>query len=113
MRVAEVGREKQENLRCASVCVVGSDLRAHVEALYLAGAGVGCIRVRESICEDVATLNSDVVVEVDSEKSQHASAHEVDARVSDLDSAAAAIASGSLAALATLKELFARIGDPE
>ncbi len=104
MRVAEVGREKQENLRGASVCVVGDDVPAQVEALYLAGAGVGRMRVHESFADDVAHLNSDVVVEADSEKSLR----QVDARVSDLDPAAAAVASGSLAALATLKEIFAR-----
>jgi hypothetical protein len=103
MRVAEVGREKQENLRHASVVVHGHDLSAQVEARYLAGAGIGALRVNEAIAEDVATLNSDVVIETHSEKSER----EDDARAADLDPAAAAIFSGAARALQKMKELLA------
>ena len=104
MRVAEVGREKQENLRHASVVVHGSDLSAHIEALYLAGAGVGALRVSDAFADDVAALNPDVVIETDSEKSER----EGDARAADLDPAAAPVFSGASRALRTMKEILAR-----
>jgi molybdopterin/thiamine biosynthesis adenylyltransferase len=102
MRVAEVGRERQENLQHASVVVLGDDLSAHVEALYLAGAGVGTVRVNEVLAADVAALNSDIVIETDSEKS----APESDARASGLDAAAAQIFSGSARALQKMRAIF-------
>lgn len=102
-RVAEVGREKQENLRHASVVVSGSDLSAQVEALYLAGAGVGTLRVSNVIATDIAALNSDVVVEAELGVSEN----ENEARATDLDPAAAAIFSGSSRALQKLKTILA------
>ena len=104
MRVAEVGRERQENLWQTSVVVRGSDLSAQVEALYLAGAGVGTLRVNEAVADDVAALNSDVFVETSPEES----GRENDARAADLDPATAQIFSGAARALQQMKEIFAR-----
>ncbi|MEO7110168.1 MAG: hypothetical protein ABI183_07020 [Polyangiaceae bacterium] len=102
MRVAEVGREKQENLRHASVTVLGSDLSARVEALYLAGAGIGTLRVDEVLSGDVAALNSEVVIETSSEKSEP----ENDLRVTDLDPTAEQIFRGASRALRKMKAIF-------
>jgi molybdopterin/thiamine biosynthesis adenylyltransferase len=103
MRVAEVGREKQENLRHASVVVIGEDLSAEVEALYLAGAGVGTLRVSNAIANEVAAINSEVVIE----KKTEVSGVEVDARAADLDPAAAHIFSGASRALEKMKTILA------
>jgi molybdopterin/thiamine biosynthesis adenylyltransferase len=104
MRVAEVGREKQQNLRHASVVVHGHDLSAQVEALYLAGAGVGTLRVSDEIAESAAAINSEVVVEKNSETILDA----VDARAADLDPVAAQIFSGASRALEKMKVIFSR-----
>ena len=102
MRVAEVGREMQEKLRAASVRVDGVDLAAQVQARYLAGAGVGIVSVDSSIREQIQSINSQVTVEPTASESKN----EIDQRVSSLDPAAASVASGSLAALARMKEIF-------
>jgi molybdopterin/thiamine biosynthesis adenylyltransferase len=103
MRVAEVGREMQEKLRGASVVVRGSDLAAHVEALYLAGAGVGTVCVDAPLQNQIQNINSQVSIVANASSSTN----EIDPRVRSLDSAAARVASGSLAALARMKEIFA------
>ncbi len=105
MRVAEVGREMQEKLRGASVCVRGSDLAAQVEALYLAGAGVGRICVDAPIQEQIQNINSQVSIG----KNESTSAREIDERVRTLEGGPAAVASGALAALARMKEIFATL----
>jgi molybdopterin/thiamine biosynthesis adenylyltransferase len=103
MRVAEVGPEMQENLRGASVVVIGGDLAGQVEALYLAGAGVGSICANATIQNQIKAINSEVIVEANADESERV----VDERVSSLDPAAAQVASGALAALARMKEIFA------
>jgi molybdopterin/thiamine biosynthesis adenylyltransferase len=103
MRVAEVGREMQENLRGASVRVIGGDLAAHVEALYLAGAGVGSICADATIQNQIHMINSEIIVVENADESKRA----VDERVASLEPVAAQIASGALAALARMKEIFA------
>ena len=103
MRVAEVGREMQGNLRGASAVVIGGDLAAQVEALYLAGAGVGTICVDRAIQNQINRINSEIIVKANAHESERA----IDQRVRSLDPAAAQIASGALAALARMKEIFA------
>ena len=102
MRVAEVGREKQQNLRRASVVVHGNDLSAQVEALYLAGAGVGALRVDEEIGDATAAINAEVAVE----KKSDATENEIDARVADLNPIAAQIFSGASRALEKMKVIL-------
>lgn len=103
MRVAEVGREKQQDLRHASVVVRGSDLSAEVEASYLAGAGIGSLVVNEKIANDISAINSDVRIE----KTSDASEDEIDPRAADLDPVAAQIFSGASRALEKMKVIFA------
>ena len=103
MRVAEVGHEMQEKLRGASVCVSGSNLAAQVEALYLAGAGVGTVCVDAPIQDQIKAINSQITIVTNDSESKL----KIDDRVSSLDPAAAQVASGSLAALTRLKEIFA------
>jgi molybdopterin/thiamine biosynthesis adenylyltransferase len=112
MRVAEVGREMQEKLRGASVVVIGGDLAAQVEALYLAGAGVGSICAAATIHNQIKSINSQVTInanasESKSDRTEPRPRGEIDDRVSSLDPVAAQIASGALAALACMKEIFA------
>ncbi len=100
MRVAEVGREKQQNLRHASIVVHGSDLSAQVEALYLAGAGIGTIGVSADIADDVAAINSDVRIEKNAQQS------EIEMTPSDLDPSAANVFAGASRALEKMKAIF-------
>ncbi|MEO8875963.1 MAG: hypothetical protein ABI461_10270 [Polyangiaceae bacterium] len=104
MKLAEVGREMQEKLRDASVIVAGTDLSAKVEALYLAGAGVGNISVHSAIIADVAAINPEVAVA----SSSSVVAPPLDARALSLDAAAAQVASGAFRALHQMKAIFSR-----
>src|SRR5450432_2664163 len=90
MRVAEVGREMQEKLRGASVCVRGSNLAAQVEALYLAGAGVGTVCVDAPIQNQIKGINSQIKIKPNDSDTESKSA--IDERVSSLDAAAAQVA---------------------
>lgn len=67
-RLAEVGSEGQARIAAASVAVRASGLAAEMETRYLAGAGVGRIRVGDPALADVATsIDPAVRVEVDAD----------------------------------------------
>jgi hypothetical protein len=65
MRLAEVGPEGQARLAASRVDVPLEGTSAHIAALYLAGAGVGELRVRDrALAESVLALDPGVRVEV-------------------------------------------------
>jgi hypothetical protein len=67
IRLAEVGSTGQKRILEATVDVAVGGLAAEVAARYLAGAGVGCIRVRSTALAAAATaVDPAVRVEVDS-----------------------------------------------
>lgn len=105
MRLADVGAERQEKLLSASARVTGEGLTARVEALYLAGAGVGTLVAPAPAASAARALSSEICIEegegVDAE---HAV---VEAAFRDLDASAAAVASGALRALRTLRSVLA------
>ena len=67
IRLAEVGSAGQKRILEATVDVAVGGLAAEVAARYLAGAGVGCLRVRSTALAAAATsVDPAVRVEVDS-----------------------------------------------
>jgi molybdopterin/thiamine biosynthesis adenylyltransferase len=65
-RLAGVGAEGQARIGRASVDVRLDGFAADVAARYLAGAGVGCVRVRaEDLAEGARAIDAGVRVEVD------------------------------------------------
>jgi molybdopterin/thiamine biosynthesis adenylyltransferase len=104
MRLPEVGREMQAKLRASSVRVTGSDSSARVEALYLAGAGVGKLSAHESIASAARALNPEVSIDAHDDANEDRA---LDAQLTSMDPAAARIATGALAALRSMKRIFA------
>ena len=100
MRLADVGAEGQQKWLAAEARVVGEGLAARVEALYLAGAGIGSLSAAPSIASRASALNADIrVIEV---ASPDATSEE---EALGLDPAANAVASGALRALRVLKAI--------
>ncbi len=65
MRLAEVGSTGQAKIAAACIEVSGVGLSAEVTARYLAGAGVGTVRVRgEDLAASIAAVDPSVRVEV-------------------------------------------------
>ncbi|MEO8800629.1 MAG: hypothetical protein ABI551_22255 [Polyangiaceae bacterium] len=105
MRLADVGAELQEKLHCARARVEGEGVTARVEALYLAGAGVGTVLAPPPAALAARALSSDVCIEMDD--AARAPCSVVEDAFRDLDPAAAAVASGALRALRTLRAVLA------
>ncbi|WP_394827525.1 hypothetical protein [Pendulispora albinea] len=69
-RLADVGPSGQARLEGLRVRVTGSSLDARVEALYLAGAGVGTIVEDETMAEVVRGINPGVGVTIAGPRAQ-------------------------------------------
>ncbi|HXX70011.1 MAG TPA: hypothetical protein VEK07_22720 [Polyangiaceae bacterium] len=66
MQLAEVGQSGQERIKSACVDVVLSGLAAEVAVRYLAGAGVGSLRVRDvGLARLARAIDSTIHVEVE------------------------------------------------
>jgi len=61
--VASVGDDGQSRIADGQVTVFGTSLDAEICALYLAGAGVGRLRLRAELAELVRNLNSEIQLE--------------------------------------------------
>ena len=72
-RLAEVGSAGQTRIAAASIAVRASGLAAEMTTRYLAGAGVGRLRVGDRALADVATsVDPALRVEVDADASSPA-----------------------------------------
>jgi hypothetical protein len=117
VRLAGVGAEGQARIARAVVDVPGHGLAAEVAARYLAGAGVGCVRVHDAAAAAAArAVNAGVRVEVVEEGGEREEKQKIKRSKgespSDLlifcfsqleDPSARAVASGALLALAALR----------
>src|SRR5258708_5872708 len=66
VRLAEVGEAGQARVRVSALAVRGSGVAGAIEARYLAGAGVGSLRVRDAAQEEAArAVDGDVHVRVE------------------------------------------------
>jgi hypothetical protein len=97
-RLAGVGAEGQARIGRASVEVRLDGLAADVAARYLAGAGVGCVRVRaEELAAGARAIDAGVRVEVDPSLGVGADAVDLD------DASARDLARGALCALRAIR----------
>lgn len=60
--VPGVGVRGQAQLAAASVSILGDGLDAEICALYLAGAGIGCVRVSPSLAGRCREQNGEITV---------------------------------------------------
>jgi len=61
MMIPSVGREGQERLRAAKVCIAGAGGLGSVSAYYLAAAGVGRIRIVDRDRVELSNLNRQIL----------------------------------------------------
>jgi hypothetical protein len=109
-RLAGVGAAGQASLAAAEVSVAGAGLAAEVEARYLAGAGIGAIRVAsDGVAEAARALgDSEVRVTIAPELASAAAMKLADLGASD--AAARAVAEGAHRALVAIRTALASGG---
>ena len=105
MKLIEIGDAGQARIAAASVDVRGSGPAAAVEARYLAGAGVGELRVEsDAIAEAARAIDRAVVVVVDSSLTTMPGGDDGVVTAFGLrDASARAVASGAHRALVRLR----------
>lgn len=100
-RLVEVGEAGQARLAALAARVAGAGIAARVEALYLAGAGVGALVVEDdTVAEAARALNPEVDVRVEERVAAPA---EVPSDIAALAPGARDVAEGALRALLTLR----------
>jgi hypothetical protein len=110
VRLAGVGEAGQARVARVRVDVGLDGLAADVAARYLAGAGVACVRVREtSLCDGARAIDGGVRVEV---APALADAPEANAPVDVADPVAREAARGALLALRVLRAALAAQEEP-
>ena len=103
-RLADVGVAGQERIAAATVEVQADGLAGEVAARYLAGAGVGCLRVRDgALAAAAAAIDPSVRVEVASRTPEASS---TDESSGFRDPSARDVARGAREALRTLRGLL-------
>jgi hypothetical protein len=105
VRLAEVGEAGQARLRESELAVRGGGVAGAIEARYLAGAGVGSLRVRDALQEEAArAVDGDVRVRVDDRAGALEERSPLDAL--RMDPAAYDVAIGAWRALDALREVL-------
>lgn len=103
-RLAGVGASGQERIAAATVEVQSVDLAGEVATRYLAGAGVGCLRVRQRALAAVAS-SVDPSVRVAIDDARHAPSP-VDEPAGFRDPSAGEVARGAREALRALRRIL-------
>jgi molybdopterin/thiamine biosynthesis adenylyltransferase len=102
-RLAEVGSTGQASIGAAEVQVGGEGIASLVAARYLAGAGVGAVRVRSAtVAAAIARVDSAIRIEVDADLSDEIPDDAFDLR----DPAARSLAIGARTALDILRGIL-------
>jgi hypothetical protein len=105
IRLAEVGTRGQARIAAAIVAVPLSSAEARVAVRYLAGAGVGVLRVNSALLVDEAhAVDPSVRVEIAATSGE--GLHAFHDPFADLDPAAGDIARGAAFALAELRRVL-------
>jgi hypothetical protein len=108
VRLTEVGERGQTKLGRSNVVVEGRGASGRIEARYLAGAGVGTLRVSEpAVAEAALAVDSQVTVQVEPAGPRVVTA-EVPAWAEELDPAARDVALGAYRALTAVRNVLLR-----